>query len=79
MTKELERAIALGELLGLPDPPEMPVRAHSYLWTGTVGDPDVIKRDLGTAYIERRRQDHCGDISRVVSVAHGKPKITRVA
>lgn len=64
----LARQHALVALLALPDPPELTGRGYHY----TVArdprrDPDLIKRDLGTAYVAWRRQDHA-DGSGVVSV-----------
>ncbi|MCR4301832.1 MAG: hypothetical protein NUV51_09500 [Sulfuricaulis sp.] len=76
MTKQ--EALAL--LLALPDPPDLPRRGYRYTQTRDPRrDPNVIKRDLGTAYVERRRQErgNGGDISCVVSVRR-QVKLRRV-
>lgn len=71
----MTRPEALTLLLSRPDELCLPRRASVVLWPEPARDPDVLKRDLGVAYVERRRQEHQvgGDISCVVSVArHGR-------
>ena len=66
--KQEERRQALLELLVLPDPPDIH-RGYRYtLSRDSRRNPDEIKRDLGTAYIEYRKQDYGQDISCVISV-----------
>lgn len=63
-----DRAAALIALLALPDSPCLVGRGyHSTCPRDPRRDPELIKRDLGTAYVEWRRQDHA-DGSAVVSV-----------
>ena len=63
------RIEALMAILALPDEPCM---SRDYRYTCARDprrDPDVIKRDLGVAYVQHRRQQHAhGDVSCVVSV-----------
>lgn len=64
-----ERRAALAQLLALPDPSDLIGRGYRYtLGPDPLRDPDVIKRDLGTAYVTHRRQDYGADISCVVTV-----------
>lgn len=64
----MTRIDALMLLLAMPDPPEMR-RAYRYTCPrDPLIDPDIIKRNLGTAYVTHRRQDRGADISCVVSV-----------
>ena len=65
----MTRAEALALLLSIPDEPCMH-RGHYYTYARNRNrDPNVIKHDLGTAYVEHMRQDHMnGGISCVVSV-----------
>lgn len=80
MTERQEQArVALLQLLALPDPACLPPRSYRYTYARDPRrDPDLIKRDLGTAYVTRRRQDHGGDISCVVSVRR-RAKLRSVA
>ena len=66
----MTRAEALAALLAIPDESCMPPRVRHYTYArDPKRDPWVIKRELGIAYAERRRQDWTnGDISCVVSV-----------
>jgi hypothetical protein len=66
----MTRQEALIKLLAMPDPPELTGRGRHYVAARDPRrDPWVIKRELGIAYAERRRQDWTnGDISCVVSV-----------
>ena len=75
-----ERSQALMELLLLPLPADLQDIGHheTYprhpegrcgpLCQRTNSHPDIIKRDLGTAYVTWRRQDHGPDISCVINV-----------
>lgn len=64
----MTRAEALATLLALPDEPCLH-RGYRYTCPRDPRvDPDLLKRDLGTAYVTHRRQDHGADISCVVSV-----------
>jgi len=66
--RDMERRVALVELLKLPDPPDIK-RGYRYTQSRPAHrDPDVIKRDLGTAYVQHTRQTYGTDISAVVSV-----------
>jgi hypothetical protein len=68
MTRAEARAEALLELLAMPDEPCLR-RAHHLILSRDPKQPvDLIKRNLGMAYIEHRRQAHA-DISYVVSFA----------
>lgn len=63
-----DRFAAFVALLARPDPPDLKGRGHHYTYArDRRRDPDTIKRDLGTAYVEWCRQDHV-DLSCVVSV-----------
>ena len=58
---------AMCALIALPDPPGMR-RGYRYTQTRPLSPTaDTVKQRLGTAYVERRRQDE-RDISCVVSV-----------
>jgi hypothetical protein len=64
----MTRPEALAKLLALPDEPCMPPRGRHYTHArDPKRDPWIIKRELGIAYVEHRRQDHSGGDS-VVSV-----------
>jgi hypothetical protein len=65
------RADALVLLLSLEPPAALPVEriGHHYTCPKHKGDPELIKRDLGTAYVAHRRNDRGQDISCVVSHA----------
>lgn len=68
LCRRVEAHEALLQLLALPDPPEL--RGRGYTTTcprDPLRNPDTLKRDLGTAYVEWRRQDHA-DVSSVISV-----------
>lgn len=72
----MTRYEAFVALLALPDPPGM-VRGHHQVCARS-RDPWELKRQLGVAYVEHRRQDWMdGDISCVVAVR--KLKIARRA
>jgi hypothetical protein len=63
---------SLAALLAQPDPPEL-IGLRRHVWTQPRDprrDPEVLKRDLATAYVQHRRQERQwqGDISAVVSV-----------
>lgn len=73
--KHERRLLALLELTALPDLADLINergigRGYRYTYPRDPRrDPDVIKRDLGTAYVAWRRQEHRdGDVSCVVSV-----------
>jgi hypothetical protein len=88
-----QRRLALHNLLvtlderGAPQPTPDPTdlrdrhgreRGHRWTMARDPGrDPDIVKRDLGTAYVEHRRQDHGHDISCVVAV-YETPKLKLV-
>lgn len=60
---------ALIIILSSPDPPDLARRGFRYTQPGDWLRRNEIKRDLGTAYVERMRQEWTdGDISRVISV-----------
>lgn len=66
----MTKADALVLLLSRPDPPDLIGRGfHLTCPRSPFSDPDTIKRDLGTAYVEHRRQDHA-DLSAVIAVHH---------
>lgn len=65
----MTRVEALIALLALPDPSDLRGRGYHYTYARDPRrDPEEIKRDLGTAYVTHRRQEHGADISCVVSV-----------
>ena len=74
----MTRAEALVALLALPVPPDLVGRAvdgvqrgigyHYTLGRTPLRDPEIIKRDLGTAYVTWRRMNWGPDISCVISV-----------
>lgn len=67
------RAAAIAALLALPDAPDLLGvwgRRRGYRYTqprDPKRDADRLKRDLGIAYVERRRHERGKDISAVVS------------
>jgi len=70
---------ALMMLMSLPDEPALIGRGYRVTMVGKSG-ADAIKRDLGTAYVTHRRQDHADDVSCVVSVRrYWKMKLARWA
>lgn len=78
MTKAERRLSALVALAALPDLPGMG-RRYTH-WRDMRRNPEVIKRDLGTAYVAWRRQEWTdGDVSRVVSVRRQPLRIVRGA
>lgn len=82
LVQELRR-IALYELLSLPDEPcllDVHGRPRGYRRTvprDPLRSPDIIKRDLGTAYVAHRRHDYGQDISCIVSI-NAQPKLRLV-
>jgi hypothetical protein len=67
MTEHLR--LRLAALLATPDPPDLHGRGRRYVLAGDSARKDAINRDLGAAYVQRRRQEWGGqDISCVVSV-----------
>jgi hypothetical protein len=72
MITEWQREIrreALYLLLMLPDELCMPHRGNSVtVPRDPTRAPDLMKRDLGTAYVEHRRHDYGQDISGIVSI-----------
>lgn len=79
MIADADRLAAFVALLAQPDPPEL---ARGYRYTQPRDprrDPDMIKRDLGTAYVAHRRQDRGADLSCVVSVRRQPLAIVRRA
>lgn len=77
----MTRAQALALLLAQPDEPCLHRGYHYTQPRDPKRDPDVIKRDLGTAYVSHRRQDlqSGGDISCVVSVRRQPLRILKSA
>jgi len=61
------RAEAIIALLALPDEPYLRRGYHYTCPRDQRRDPEVTKRDLGTAYVTWRRQDHA-DASCVMSL-----------
>lgn len=76
----MTRFEALIVLLAQPDPPYMR-RGYRYTYARCpLRDPEVIKRNLATAYVTWRRQEHVdGDISSVVSVRRQLRVVRRLA
>ena len=69
----MTRQQALLEALALPDPADLPPRRHHQTAPRDPRrDPELIKRDLGTAYVEHARQAG-RDISCVVSRRRRSP------
>lgn len=70
----MTRPEAFAVLLSRPDPPDLPPRGYRYtLGRKPLRDPEAIKRDLGTAYVTWRRQEHTdGDVSCVVAVRRAR-------
>lgn len=73
LSREDRRRLAIVALLQLGDAPDLvgvAGRPRGYRYTQS-RDPkraaDLIKRDLGTAYVERRRHELGSDISAVIS------------
>lgn len=73
-------AEAFIELLALPDEPCLH-RGYRYTQPRSARvSPDILKRDLATAYCAHRMQDHKGnDISCVVSVRRQPLRLVRKA
>lgn len=73
--------MTLTQLLAQPDPPDLVGRGYRLTQPRDPRrDPEIIKRDLGTAYVAWRRQEHDrGEISCVVSVRRTKMQIVRRA
>jgi len=66
-SRDDERSAAVIALLKLVDPPDL-CRGYRYVQArDPKRNPDEIKRQLGTAYVERRRQAHA-DLSTIVSL-----------
>ena len=76
----MTRAEALTLLLTLAPPAALPVEriGHHYTYPEHKGDPEFIKRDLGMAYVQHRRQAYAGGDS-VVSVQRRPMVIVRRA
>lgn len=67
MTEARARQLALLALLKLPDPPDIR-RGYRYTQSRPANrDPEIVKRDLGTAYVQHVRQTFGVDVSAVVS------------
>ena len=79
MAINYEQQDLLIRLIELPDPPALPHRGYKYTYPGDSRRKDEIKRDLGTAYVEHRRQDAGQDISCVVSVRRQLLKLVKCA
>lgn len=66
--EDVDRQLALLALLDTADLPCLPRRGYRYTQTrDPKRDPDVIKRDLGTAYVQHVRQTGV-DASGIVSL-----------
>ena len=62
--RQHERLLAVVALKAMPSHPRI---GHHYRY-GRSKDPDIVKRDLGRAYVEHVRQTYGEDISKVISV-----------
>lgn len=79
LSRDIERRRALTALLAVADPPAHRRQAY-HLTQGRdpFRSPEAIARELGRAYVERRRHEFGRDITRVISVATS-PREQRLA
>lgn len=75
----MTRLDAMIILLELPDEACMHRGYHYTVPRDPRRDAEIIKRDLGTAYVAYRRQEMGVDISRVVSVRRHVLRLVREA
>lgn len=77
--RELQRQRAVLALLALPDEPclrsDRGGRAHALTCHGDLRRAEIVKRDIGRAFIERRRHEHGRDISRASIVAEDRESL----
>lgn len=83
MTRQ-ERATALMTVLSRPDPPDLlgiagEPRGYRYTCAGNPLKRELIKRDLGMAYVQWRMHDAGRDISKVISVFRTRLRVVRRA
>ena len=62
--RQHERLLAVVALSKIPSHPSI---GHHYRY-GRSKDADIVKRDLGRAYVEHVRQTYGDDVSKVISV-----------